>query len=190
MIRRPVRRLALATCAVLAAAGLSSCSTFSDSDAAARVGDVELSASDAQAFVEGNLELAVQQQQSALSPDDTTVVTAPAMVSGDQMRSFLSEWIAYAAIEQLLASEGLPVTDDDLVEARASVEASIVTDPPPPDELVDYAVWRQAVETKFGERTSTEPAEDYLKSADVYVDPFYGRWDPEQFTVVAFATGG
>lgn len=188
MIRRPARRLALATCAVLAAVGLSSCSTFSDNDAVARVEDVELTADDLQTIYGAALDYDAEQQTAALAPGDTTVITAAESVPGEQMRQFISQWIQYQAAAQLLEDEGLAVTDADLATARDQALAGIETDPP--QVLIDYVVWQFAVEAKFGTRTSDTQLTDYASGLDIHVDPYYGAWNPDSGTVEALGAAG
>ncbi len=184
MIRRPVRRLALVTCAVLAAGGLSSCATFTDNTVVARVGDEELDADRLEAVVQASLDYDVDQQRSALGPDDTTVITTPDVVSGAQMRSFIARWIQYEAVEQMMVEEGLTVTDADIAASREEVLAGISGDAA--DVLVEYAAWQFAVEAKYGTRTATTDPAEYVLTADVYVDPYYGTWNPATGTVDPF----
>lgn len=188
MIRRPVRRLALVTCAVLAMGTLSSCATFSDNDVAARVGDVELEVDRLEAVLQASLDYDVDQQAAALETADTTDVTTPDLIPGAQMRSFIARWIQYEAVEQMLLAEGLAVTADDIAASRQDVLDGVTGEPA--EVLVDYAAWQFAVEAKYGTRTSTSDPAEYVLTADVYVDPYYGTWNPTTGTVDPFGADG
>lgn len=188
MIRRPVRRLALATCAVLAMGTVSSCATFSDNKVAARVGDVELDADRLEAVLQANLDYDADQQAAALGPGDTTVITTADEIPGAQMRSFIARWIQYEAVEQMMIGEGLTVTADDIAASRQDVLDGITGEAA--DVLVDFAAWQFAVEAKYGTRTSDADPAEYVLSADIYVDPYYGTWNPTAGTVDPFGIDG
>ena len=194
MIRRPVRRLALVTCAVLAAAGLSSCATFSDNDVVARVGDEQLTSDEVETLFRTINEYQASQDREAIAPGDTTVVTVAQDADGDQMRSFIGNWIVHEAAAQLLEAEELALTDDDLTAQRTQMLDGVDPETLPPAEIVDYLVWQGAVEAKFGLRTEDAAAEtaldEYVAAADVYVDPYYGVWNSTSLTVDVHGAAG
>lgn len=87
-----IRRFAFAAAgAVLAASSLASCATFSDQNAAARVGSIELSRDDVE----------------SLLGIDTTDPTAsvPNDVSGDEVRVALTKWIKVALLESAVGAK-------------------------------------------------------------------------------------
>jgi len=104
-VNSPVpRRLALIGCALVATATLASCSTFSDNDAVARVGDVELSRDDVDVLLD------LEEPATPATDTDGSVLPQPTAVSGDEMRSALTKWIRVALLETKVDAR----TDDEI----------------------------------------------------------------------------
>lgn len=163
-----IRRLALVGCAVLAAASFSSCSTFSDNDAVARVGGVELSRDTVEGYVSAVLEA---QASASGSP-------APTTVGSDQMRGFIGSWIVNELVRQKLDSTDISITDEDLATARTTVldqnESNGVT---LPTNVVEFDANGLAARTVFEARAEPGALGPFAAATKITVDPVYGYFD-------------
>jgi len=119
-----IRRLALTACALGAAVALSSCATFSDNDAVARVGDVELGRD------------AVAELGGIVPPSDSTVDTAagadPDRADATEVRQTLAQWIQVALVESAVGekTEAEIASLDNLVERMETGLAALgIIDP-------------------------------------------------------------
>jgi parvulin-like peptidyl-prolyl isomerase len=128
-------RSALAALAI--AAGLAGCSTFEQADAAARVGDDELTQDQLD-------ELLVAATPGATSEE-------PTEVSADTARSLTQTWVVTRLLTDAVVADGGAVTDDDRAAARSQLEeqqgdAWENTEPAIQDLVVDQtaavAVWQ------------------------------------------------
>ena len=145
MIRR--RRAALLV--ALAAVAASGCSTFDDNDAAATVGEDEVSRDDYESMLAA----------FAASPSlQFTVDSVTGTVAGDNGRSLLTAMVEGAANEQYLATAGESITQED----RDAVLANVPEDDPVldlPDEVVQLFVDLQAAPTARGRVATPDSAE-------------------------------
>jgi parvulin-like peptidyl-prolyl isomerase len=137
--------------AVTVTAGLAGCSTFEQADAAARVGDHELT--------QDQLDDLLVAATPGASSDE------PTEVSADTARSLTQTWVVTRLLIDAVVADGGDVTDDDRDAARSQLEeqqgdAWANTQPAIQDLVVDQtaavAVW-QAL--------SPEPSEDELRAA-------------------------
>jgi PPIC-type PPIASE domain len=144
-----IRRRRAALLVALAAVAASGCSTFDDNDAAATVGEDEVSRDDYESML------------AAVSDAPTlqfTVDAATGTVAGDNGRTLLTAMVEGAANDQYLASAGESITEED----RDAVLANVPEDDPVldlPDEVVQLFVDLQAAPTARGRVATPDGAE-------------------------------
>jgi hypothetical protein len=165
-----IRRSVLAVCALVGAVSLSSCSTFSDNDAVARVGDVELTRDTLETFVHDFL---------------VTAGDVPDRVAGDAYRQVIGGWVFEELIRQKLAVDGVEPTDEDRAAADAAVEANFSDFPTEPSQAVrdfvyDSELWRSV----FSRTQQQGSLGDFANASDIVIDPRYGYWDSASGTVL------
>jgi hypothetical protein len=174
-----IRRTAVAALALVAAATLSSCATFTDNANAARVGDVELPRDDLERYV-----------HDALEARDST--DPPEEASGDIYRTVLGGWIVDELIRQYLAEQGLAITDDDRAAATEQTDSQLAGTTVSAF-LRDYEIDSLATRLAFQNYSAGGDALlQFARGETVYVDPLYGYWHLETGLVQAMnsSTGG
>jgi hypothetical protein len=142
--RRAARPFAIAALAV----GVSACGTFSDNDAAAVVGEAEVSRDELESILQG---LADNVETTGLTVDEATGSTPDG-------RQVLNVLVQQQVLEQFLADNGEEITDDD----RAAVTASVAEDDPffeLPDDVVRVILDQQASGAAVA-RIPAPPAEE------------------------------
>jgi hypothetical protein len=136
---------------VLLVAGATGCSTFSDNDAAARVGDFELSQDQL-----GELMIAAT---PGAEPDEQLELAA------DTARSLLNTWVLTKIIEVDLAAQGESVSAEAVAEAASTFEAQ---DPngwaSTPVLLQDLQTRQQAAIGIWSALTVATPSDDELRA--------------------------
>jgi hypothetical protein len=146
-----VNRRAVAVPILLLAAVTTGCTTFSDNDAAARVGDFELSQDEL-----GELMIAAT---PGAEPDDELEL------SGDTARTLLNTWILTKILEVDLAAQGETISADAVAEAAGGFEAQ---DPnawaTTPLAIQDLQSRQQAAIAKWSELEVAAPADEELRS--------------------------
>lgn len=164
-----IRRSVLAVCALVGAVSLSSCSTFSDNDAVARVGEVELSRDTLEEFVHDFL---------------ATRGDVPDQVAGDAYRQVIGGWIVEELIRQKLAIDGVEPNDDDRAAAEAAVASDLdgLTDPSDAvrEFVYDSELWRAV----FARTQQQGALGEFAGSTSIVIDPRYGYWDGSSGTVL------
>jgi hypothetical protein len=165
-----IRRSLIVACALVGAISLSSCATFSDNDAVARVGDVELS--------RDRLELFVHDLLSAGGE-------VPDQASGDAYRQVIGGWVVEELIRQKLVDDGIEATDEDRAAADASVQTDLGSLPTAPSDVVHDFVYESALARATFTRTQQQGAlGEFAKSATIVIDPRYGYWDGASGTIL------
>ena len=144
-----IRRSLVVPLALAATVGLAGCSTFSDSDAAVRVGDEELSNEALGTIVRA---------ADATAPED-----GPFEASGDTTRSVAEAWLVTRVVEADVAANGGQVTEQDRADARAAREGTAGwTETPAP--VQDLVVEQDAALTVWSGITES-PSEEELRAA-------------------------
>ena len=160
-----------------------------DQSAAIRVDDVTVSRSD----FEDELDLYFE------NDDLRSFVFGPAerdQLRGELRDSYSQEYVAVVAglrvqfivADSVLAAEGLEVTDED----RAGAEAEIADGVPggvsslPEDRRADFVNDVATFRVLQGELQDgfTQAITDAYAEADISVRSQYGRWDPDELTIV------
>jgi hypothetical protein len=165
-----IRRSLLVACALVGAVTLSSCSTFSDNDAVARVGDVELTRDTLEEFVHDYL---------------ATTGEVPTQVAGDGYRQIIGAWVIEELIRQKLADDGVQPTDADITAANAAVESDLANLPTEPSEAVRQFVYDKELSRAMFSRTQEQGSlGEFASASSIMVDPRYGYWDSSSGTVL------
>jgi hypothetical protein len=161
-----IRRFALAACAVVAATSLSACSTFSQNDAAAKVGQVEISQSQVEEIVgwvidnKATLQLDIPDLGPGLGDGELTRTVVRVLVQNEVFR------------QSLAAADSLP-TAEMLATADTNVIADITG--PTREMLVQNDALTQAINALDDAK---RPAViDSFSQQHVFVDARYGAWD-------------
>ena len=166
-----IRRLAIAVCALLGAATLTSCAQFDRNDLAASVNGAELSQSELGELLDSEL--------GAFLLRDRPV---DGFITGDGARSLLSAWVSLTALEQagLLASADRGQVESDLAEQFGDDWTQA------PQLMRDLAITNVVVgEMSRSGDLVRDDALAALDSADVFVDSRYGAWNVVDYRVVA-----
>lgn len=165
-----IRRSVLAVCALVGAVSLSSCSTFSDNDAVARVGDVELSRETLEEFINDFL---------------STRGDVPDQIAGDAYRQVIGGWVFEELIRQKLASDGIEASDDDRAAADEAVSADLQGLEAEPSDAVRQFIFNSYLARTVFQRTQQDGAlGEFANATSVVVDPRYGYWDSSSGTVL------
>jgi len=176
-VNSPVpRRLALIGCALVATATLASCSTFSDNDAVARVGDVELTQDELQEMIESPIGRDFLQ----VAPDQDGRIDAAAV------RTLIGTWAAFTVIDQ-----GGFISDDRRKEATDQISEAYGADwQSSPEEIRMVAVLNGVLRVMLqaGELEAAK-LRSAVDTADIHIDSFYGSWDGVAVAVVPMLGG-
>lgn len=170
MTRRPARRPLVVAAALVAALSLSSCATF-DTTTVASVGDHELSRDDLQQILESDLGAALL---------GSSVIDGRA--DGDSVRAVVSAWIALNALQDA----GL-ITDEDLTAVEPQLVGqfgSMFVDAPPVIQQLAKQNLAASAAIQSG-LIDQQQAIGSVSGVDISVDPLFGVWDDEAFSVVA-----
>ena len=147
-----IRRSLLVAVGAVALAG---CGTFSDNDAAASVGDTEISRDDFEATL---TVLAANPESTGIEED-----LATGSVAGDTGRSVLNVLVTAAASEQYLATNGEAVSDTE----REAVDSSLGADSPLrglPDDVFELVLDLQAAGAARGRIAAADAEARYEAS--------------------------
>lgn len=162
--------LALASCLSL----LSSCATFDQNDVAARLNDDSLSTTQLTDIVRSDLYASVLQ---------SGIVNG--LVNGDAARSLLTGWLK---LHQLEASGVFKDVDRAAVGATLQ-QSNAETWAAAPEELRDLLVMNEAAaQLATSGALNVATALQPLATAEVYIDPRYGRWDAASSSVVPLSS--
>jgi hypothetical protein len=150
-VKRPSIRRVAAVPILVGAVATAGCSTLSDNDAAARVGDVELSQDDLD-------QLLIAATPGAEPGDDIDL-------AADTARELLNTWILTRILEFDLAAEGTAVDPADVEEVTSALEAS---DPDrwatTPVAMQDLQIDQQAAIATWSNLEVAAPSDDELRA--------------------------
>jgi hypothetical protein len=96
--------------------------------------------------------------------------------------------VQFIVADSVLAAEGLEVTDDDRADAEAEIDEAVpgavsaLSEDRRAEFIDDVATFR-VLQGELGDGFSQAITDAYADS-DISVRSQYGRWDPEQFTIV------
>jgi hypothetical protein len=96
--------------------------------------------------------------------------------------------VQFIVADSVLAAEGLEVTDDDRADAEAEIDEAVpgavsaLSEDRRADFIDDVATFR-VLQGELGDGFSQAITDAYADS-DISVRSQYGRWDPEQLTIV------
>lgn len=146
------------TCAAAVAATLlaGGCSTFTDNDAVARVGDVSLSQ-------DGLADIAPQAEGATTG---TPTTEGAGDVEGDPVRATISNWIVTEVLADDVTARGGEVTEEDRGAARAVLEQS--------PGFTDESAPRQAL---FVDQRAVFDVWSQLPIADAEMEPFRENYE-------------
>jgi hypothetical protein len=167
-----IRRLFLAAAALVGAASLSSCATFSNHGDAAKVASTALSQHD--------LEVMTSNDLASQAAGATDGVLLP---EGELNRNVLTFWVQVTALTQ--AGTVTQAQMDAVRDIAAKTYAT--TWEGAPKQLQDVVLKQIAVANAL--QAGTLDRDQVLASisgADVHVDSRYGWWNPAKVTVTAF----
>ncbi len=165
------RRLALATCSLLAIASLTSCATFRHNDAAATVNGHTLTQDQLGAMA-----------SSPIGTDLLKESPVGGMMTGGGARALLGGWIGLHAIDDAGLVDQ-PTKDDARKQISEQYGEQWTSTP---TEMQDLAVLNGAIGfLAKNNQLDQQAVKAAVSSADVVVDPRYGRWDPSKALVVA-----
>jgi hypothetical protein len=164
------RRHSAVLAAALAVITLSSCATFNRNDVAARVDGVSLSNAQLSEIVRSDLYATVLQ---------SGIVNGVA--NGDAMRNLLDGWLKL----QLLEESGAFKTVNRATVGAGLAQSNGASWTSAPQSLRDLLVLNEAAsQLRTSGALNTDVALQKLSTAQIYVDPRYGRWDPATASVV------
>lgn len=166
-----IRRSLLAVCALAGALTLSSCSTFSDNDAVARVGDVELTRDALELYVHDALTVA----------NDGEV---PDQLTADAYRSIIGGWVIDELIRQKLAQDGIAITDDDRTNAQTKLDQALAGATDVPESVTAFELDSAIAREAFGRTQAQGSLGEFANATAIEIDPRYGYWDPATGTIL------
>lgn len=114
------RRITIALGALAVAALGAGCTTFSDNDAVARVGDHQLSRSDLESLVNGDD--ASESTTPGSTPDPVAADDATDTLTGDDARQWIGLWVQDQLLKSVLADSDGEVTDANRQQERQALE--------------------------------------------------------------------
>ena len=164
-----VKRRLLTILLPLAAASLTAgCATFTDNDVAARVNDVEYS----------------HEQLSGIL--DAIGIPEESATDLGAIRSVTNTLILAASLDAYFETQGIEITDDDRDVATQGLAGELPTFLEAPDDIRDLLVDAQARLTLVSQLPDGAQAQfDAISTADVYIDPRIGTFDPATSAIVA-----
>jgi hypothetical protein len=135
------------------------CSTFSDSDAAARVDDSELSPDELSALVD--------------------VLASETATSGDTVRQAIGLWIQIEAANGQLVADGNEPSAADLDTASTELSTQLADFDTLADDTRAVLVGLQATSNAINAQLDPQGfVTGAVERADVYVNPRFGTFDP------------
>lgn len=168
------RRLALSLGALLAAMSFSSCSSVGNADLVAEVSGHELSRDHLEALVNDSVVMSLYN-----SPPG-------GRLAGDLARGLVSNWIILTGVE----SKGLldEVTDAQANDLIATQLGSMFAEASPEGAAYIMNIAKITYATQ-NNTLDADTVNAQLDALDVFVNPRFGNWDPEQRTVVPLSQG-
>ena len=166
-----IRRSFIAACALVGAISLSSCSTFSDNDAVARVDDVELTRADLEEYVND----AVTVANGGELPDQLTA---------DVYRQIIGGWVVDELIRQKLGADGVEITDDDRAAAQTELDAALAGQTDVPESVIAFELESGATRQAFSRTQEQGALGEFAATVSVVIDPRYGYWDLTSGTIL------
>ena len=167
-----IRRLILAAAALVGAASLSSCATFSTHGDVAKVGNTSLSQHDFEVMANSDL---ARQAAGATQGE--------LMAAGDLNRNILSFWVQATSLTQAgaVTQAEMDAVRDTAAKTYSTTWASA------PAQLQDVVLKQIAVSNAIkGGTLNRDQVLASISGADVQVDSRYGWWNPAKVTVTAF----
>jgi hypothetical protein len=166
-----VTRRSLLLALALATLPLASCATFDHAD---DVAEVEGRTLDEDTFAEI--------MDSPIGIDLAGVAPVEGVVAGSSARDFLQSWVVLNAVD----ASGL-VDESGAEDARAEIAAQYGAEwdaSPPEAQELSVLNGLIGVALQNGE-VDEQSLIDFVRNADIRVDPRYGRWDPETLRIEA-----
>ncbi len=168
------RRLAAVLATTCTLLTLSSCASFNQNEIAARINDDSLSNSELSTMVRSDLFANVLQSE-----------IVGGVANGDATRNLLDGWLKLHLLEQ----SGVFKDVDRKAVANGLEQSSGEVWTAAPVGLRDLLVLNEAArQLSAGGTLDTATALRDLPTANVFVDPRYGRWDPTSGSVVALSS--
>jgi hypothetical protein len=184
-----LKHRALPLAVALSVAGLAA-SGCAEQSAAVRVGDDSVSQSDL--YQELDLIAGDDDFRAATVGPDVTEESLRGDLAGSYAQEFvatvLGQRVVYLLAGQVLADEGVEVTDDDRAAVIAQIdqilpEGSDSLPKPYREDFVEGLARLDKLQTEMGTDGANQALRDKANSTDIVVSSQFGRWDDDELTI-------